>query len=119
MKLNISSKVEMYLVENGMVDDRKIWSYAHVKAVLKTSEGFVKQYGLTLVCIKQDTLFLYSTEINSNKLDLKYTCKLYELENVSVKKIFFGLRRVLSFSKGKEHFQLEMDEWKNFSEVFE
>lgn len=118
MKLNISPKVERYLVEKGMVDDRKIWCYAYMKAVIKLQEDPVKLYGLTLVCISQDDLVLYNTEINSTKLDRIYTCKISEMKNVRVKKIFCGLRKVLSFSKGEESFQLEMDEWKRFSDVF-
>lgn len=119
MKLNISPKVERYLVEKGMVDDRKIWCYAHMKAVMKLQENPIKLYGLTLVCISQDNLFLYNTEINSTKLDQIYICKISEMQNVCVKKIFCGLRKVLSFSKGEESFQLEMDEWKRFSKIFE
>ena len=119
MKLNISPKVEKYLLETRLVDNRRIWCYAHMKAIMKLQEEPVKLYGLALVCINHDTLFLYNAERNSTALELGYTCKLSEMQDVCVKKIYFGLRRILSFSKGEEHFQLEMDEWKRFAEVFE
>ena len=119
MKLNISPKVEKYLIKNGIVDSRKIWCYAHLKAVIKIQNDLVKQYGLALVCINRDSLFLYCTEINSTEMKLNYVCKLSDMQDVHVKKIFFGIRRVLSFSNGEEHFQLEMDEWKRFSVVFD
>ena len=118
MKLNISPRVEKHLLDNGIIDDDKVWSYAHIKAVLLTQEGIKRQYGFALVCVNQDELFIYDTEINSNKLDLKYKSKITELEKVNVKKIFWGLRTVLSFSKGEEYFELEMDEWKRFSALF-
>ena len=76
-------------------------------------------YGLVLVCVNHDTFFLYFAEFNKTDLKLVYECKLSEMENVCVKKILFGLRTKLSFSKGKESFELEMDDWKRFSEIFE
>lgn len=119
MKLNVNPKVEKYLVDKGLVDDRKIWCYAHIKAVIKLQEEPVKLYAFALVCINQDALFIYNTELNSTKLELNYTCKLSEMRDVTVKKIFFGVRWMLSFSRGEEKFQLEMDEWKRFSTIFE
>ena len=119
LKLNISPKVERYLTENKIVDDRQIWCYAHMEANMKMREALIKLYGMVLVCVNTDSLLLYYAEFNSADMGLIYSCKISEMQNVRVKKIFFGLRRVLSFSIGEENFKLEMDNWKCFSRIFE
>lgn len=116
MRLHKCLKVLNFLVENKMVDDRKIWCYAQMQARIRIHIEPVKIYGLVLVCVNQDELFLYNAEYNSTKLELMYSCRIDSLENIHIKKKLFSTR--LSFSKEEENFQLEIDDWKPFSEVF-
>lgn len=119
MRLHKCLKVARYLAENKIIDDRQIWCYAQMEAKMKMRDALIKLYGMVLVCVNTDSLLLYYTEYNSTEMGLMYSCKISEMQNVRVKKIFFGLRRVLSFSIEEEYFKLEMDGWKRFSKVFE
>lgn len=119
LKLNVYSKIEKFLIENRIIDERKIWCYAHMKAKMKFIEEPVEIYGLTLVCVNQEELFLYGTEVNSTDLKLVWKTHISEIENISTKKIFFGLRTKLFFSKGVENFEFEMSEWKRFEAIFQ
>jgi len=115
MRLHKCMKVLRYLIENKIVDERQIWCYAQMKAKIKIQEAPVKLYGLTLVCVNLDSLFLYNAEYNSTDIALMYSCKISEMENVQIKTKL--LNTSLSFSKGEESFQLEMDDWRRFSDV--
>lgn len=84
---------------------------------IKLHDGLIKLYGLVLVCVKNDSLFLYAAEFDSIKLDLVFTCKISEMQEVSYRKKL--LSTVLTFSKDEEAFELDMDDWKRFSEIFE
>ena len=99
------------------IDERQIWCYAQMKARIKIQTEPVSLYALVLVCVKQDRLFLYNAEYNSTKLELMYSCKVTEMEDIQINKKLLNTR--LSFSKGEESFQLEMDDWKRFAEIFE
>ena len=117
MRLHKCLKVSQHLIENKMVDDRQIWCYAQMKANIKIQAAPVKLYGLVLVCVKNDGVFLYNTEYNSTDIALMYSCKIVEMEDVHIKKKM--LSTVLCFSKGEEWFQLDLDDWKRFSGIFE
>ena len=117
MRLHKCSKVSAYLLENKIVDERQIWCYAQIKATIKMQAEPVKVYGLALVCVKGDSLYLYSAYFNSTKIELVYSCKIADMKNVSVKKKFFTT--TLCFSKDEESFLLDMDDWKRFSDIFE
>lgn len=116
MRLHKCSKVLDFLIDNKMVDERKIWCYAQMKARICIQKDPIKLYGLVLVCVNQEELFLYNTEYNSTKLELMYSCRIDSLDNIHIKKKVFSTR--LSFSKGQEDFQLEIDDWKLFAKVF-
>jgi len=117
MRLHKCPKVSAYLTENKIVDERQIWCYAQVKANIKMQAEPIKVYGLALVCVKNDSVYLYNTEFNSTKIALVYSCKIAVMENVSIKKKFFTT--TLCFSKDEDSFLLEMDDWKRFSDIFE
>ena len=116
MRLHKCKKVLSYLLKEKMIDERQIWCYAQMKAKIKIKTEPVTLYGIVLVSVNQEGLFLYNTEYNSTKLELIYSCKIAEMEEVQIKKKL--LTTVLSFSKGEERFWLEMDDWKRFSAVF-
>ena len=116
MRLHKCKKVLSYLLKEKMIDERQIWCYAQMKAKIKIKTEPVTLYGVVLVSVNQEGLFLYNTEYNSTKLELIYSCKIAEMEEVQIKKKL--LTTVLSFSKGEERFWLEMDDWKRFSAVF-
>ena len=117
MRLYKCPQVARYLKENKIVDNRQIWCYAQMKSKIKIQTDPVKLYGLVLVCVNHDSFYLYNTEFNSTKLELIYACKISEMQEISIKKKW--LSTVLSFSKGEECFQLEMDDWNRFSDLFE
>lgn len=117
MRLHKCSKVSAYLSENKIVDERQIWCYAQMKVNMKIQAEPVKLYGLVLVCVKIDGLYLYNAEYNSTKITLMYSCKIADMENIRIKKKL--LSTTLCFSKGEESFLLEMDDWKRFSDIFE
>ncbi|MBO5097993.1 MAG: hypothetical protein J6B96_06745 [Agathobacter sp.] len=117
MRLHKCKKLLKFLVEEKLIDNRQIWCYAQMKAMIKTQAEPVTLYGLTLVCINQDDFFLYNAEYNSTNVELFYSCKLAEMKGIRIKKNL--LSATLSFSKGDESFKLEMDDWKRFSALFE
>lgn len=117
MRLYKCPQVAHYLLENEIVDERQIWCYAQMKSKIKIQTDPVKLYGLVLVCVNHDSFCLYNTEFNSTNLEQIYACKLSEMQEINIKKKW--LSTVLSFSKGEESFQLEMDDWKRFSRLFE
>lgn len=117
MRFHKCSKIFAYLSEYKMVDERQIWCYAQMKANMKIQAEPVKLYGLVLVCVKNDVLYLYNAEYNSTKIALMYSCKIADMENIRIKKKL--LSTTLCFSKGEESFLLEMDDWKRFSDIFE
>lgn len=117
MRLHRCLKVLNFLEEKKMIDERQIWCYAQMKSKIKIKAEPVKLYGLVLVSVYQDCLFLYNTEYNSIELELMYSCKIAEMEDVRIKKKF--LSTIFCFSRGEEYFQLEMDDWKRFSNIFE
>ena len=117
MRLHKCKKLLKFLIEEKLIDDRQIWCYANMKARIKIQTEPIKIYGMPLVCVNQDRLFLYDNAYNTPEVRLFYSCKIDEMEDVRVKKAL--LRTTLSFSKGEESFELEMDEWKRFATVFE
>ena len=117
MRLYKCPKVLKHLLAKQMIDERQIWCYARARVKIKLHDEPVKLYGMVLVCVKQDSLFLYVTEFNSTKLELTYTCKISEIQEISYRKKWFST--IFSFSKGEEIFELDMDDWKRFSEIFE
>lgn len=117
MRLHKCLKVSRYLSERKMIDERQIWCYAQMKANIRMQAEPVKLFGLVLVCVNQDSLFLYNTEYNSTNIAVIYSCKIAEMEDVRIKKKLLSTR--LSFSKGEEWFQLDLDDWKRFSDIFE
>ena len=116
MRLHKCKKVLSFLAKEKKIDERQIWCYAQMKAKIKMQTEPVSLYALVLVCVKQDRLFVYNTEYNSTKLELMYSCRIAEMEAVQIKKKL--LATTLIFSKGEECFQLEMDDWKRFSDIF-
>lgn len=116
MRLYKCPKVSKYLLAENLIDDRQIWCYAQAKAKIKLYDELVKIYGLMLVCVKHDSLFLYAAEFDSTKLELMYTCKISEIKEISYKKKC--LSTILTFSKDEETFKLDMDDWKRFAPVF-
>ena len=117
MRLHKCKKVLDFLIKEKKVDDRQIWCYAQMKAKIKIQIDPITLYALVLVCVNQDSFFLYNAEFNTTKLELMYSCKIAEMEGVQIKKKL--LNTTLKFSKGEESFQLEMDDWKRFSDNFE
>ena len=116
------SKVSKYLLENHRVDYRQIWCYAAATMVVKLYNEPIKLCSLvTMVCIKHNDFYLYSVDMNS-KYDpayaLTYTCNLSEMEEVSVRKKCLSI--VLSFSKGDESFELEVNpnQWSRLAPIF-
>ena len=116
MRLHRCLNVLNFLVEQKMIDERQIWCYAQMKSKIKIKKEPIKLYGLVLVTVKHDWFFLYNTEYNSTKLELFYSCKIAEMENVQIHKKL--ITTILCFSNGEEYFQLEMDDWKRFSNIF-
>lgn len=117
MRLYKCHSVENYLAKNKLLDERRIWCYAQMKAKLSTKEKTETLYGLVLVCVENDNFYLYITEFNSTKIEPFYTCKVYEMKNVCLKKKWLSMR--FSFTKNTDCIQLDMDDWKRFSCVFE
>lgn len=81
-----------FLVEEKLIDERQIWCYANMKARIKIQTEPIKIYGMPLVCVNHDELFLYDNAYNTPEV---------------------------SFSYGDESFELEMDDWKRFATIFE
>jgi len=113
MRLHKCRKVENYLLEKNLIDGRRIWCYAQVKAYVSSQNI----YGLALVCIKDGELFIYNTEYNSTEFELFYSCKISDLKCIVAEKKLFATR--LTFMVVEDSFRLDMDEWKRFSSVFE
>ena len=113
MRLHKCRKVENYLSENNLIDERLIWCYAQVKACVSSRNV----YGLALVCVKGEELFIYNTEYNSTELELFYSCNISDLKCIVAEKKFFATR--LTFMVDEDSFRLDMDEWKRFISVLE
>ena len=113
MRLHKCRKVENYLSENNLLDERLIWCYARVKACISSC----KVYGLALVCVKGEELFIYNTEYNSTELELFYSCNLSDLKSIGAEKKLLATR--LTFMVDEDSFRLDMDEWKRFISVLE
>ncbi len=113
MRLHKCRKVENYLSENNLIDERLIWCYARVKACVSSR----KVYGLALVCVKGEELFIYNTEYNSTELELFYSCNLSDLKSIGAEKKLLATR--LSFMINADSFILDMDDRKRFLSVFE
>ena len=113
MRLHKCRKVENYLSENNLIDERLIWCYAQVKACVSSRNV----YGLALVCVKGEELFIYNTEYNSTALELIYSCNICDMKNIGIKRKLFATR--LSFTNTEDSFVLDMDDWKRFFRVFE
>ena len=77
----------------------------------------VKLYGMGLVCIKHDSFFVYNTEFNSTKMELVYSCKISEMQDITIKQKWFSTK--FDFVRGEEKFNLDMDDWKRFAPVIE
>lgn len=75
----------------------------------------VKLYGMGLVCIKHDSFFVYNTEFNSTKMELVYSCKISEMQDITIKQKWFSTK--FDFVRGEEKFNLDMDDWKRFAPV--
>ena len=101
MGLHKCRKVENYISENNLIDERLIWCYAQVEACVSSRNV----YGLALVCVKGEELFIYNTEYNSTALELIYSCNIFATR--------------LSFTNTEDSFVLDMDDWKRFFRVFE
>ena len=117
MRLNKCPKVENYLINNNFVDERHIWCYAQMKANLATQENTTPLYGLVLVCIKNDVLYIYVTKFNSTMLDLFYVCHITKMQRICLDKKLLSMK--FSFTCDLDSFHLEMDDWKRFSCVFD
>lgn len=116
MRLLKCKKVESYLLSEGLTDERNIWCYAQLKG--KISDKDENVYGSALVCVKGDDFFIYNAEFNSIKMELYYTCKISEMKNVVLKKKNPFFTRVC-FERDKDWFQLDLDDWKRFSDIWE
>lgn len=113
MRLHKCCKVENYLSENNLIDERRIWCYAQVKACTSSQ----KVYGMALVCVKGGELFIYNSEYNSTELQLFYSCSISDMQSFSTEEKMLTTR--LSFMIGENSFRLDMDDWKRFSDVFQ
>ena len=116
MRLLKCKKVESYLLSEGLTDERNIWCYAQIKGEISDKEKNV--YGSALVCAKGDDFFIYNAEFNSTKMELYYTCKISEMRNVVLKKKNLLFARIY-FERDKDWFQLDLDDWKRFSDIWE
>lgn len=117
MRLYKCPKVTKYLLETEKIDDRHIWCYAQAKFKIKMNSEVVQLYGMVLVCVKHESFFIYSTEFNSTQMELTYSCKLSEMEEIVFKKHIFSTK--LFFVKGEEKFELDMDDWNRFASLFQ
>lgn len=115
MRLLKCKKLERYLVNNNFIDQRNIWCYAQMEAKLVKEKEFL--YGAVLVCVNCDDFFVYIAEFNSTKIELFYTCKISEMENIIIKKKCLCTR--VCFNIKEDWFQLDMDDWKRFMSVLE
>ena len=116
MRLYKCRRVENYLIENNMVDERHIWCYAQIKAKIPSKEFKENLYGMVLVCVKQDNFYLYDAGFNSTNIELFYQCKISEMKEITLKKKYLSVR--LSFTRDADSIRLDMDDWKRFSSVF-
>lgn len=112
MRLHKCRKVENYLIKENLIDERRIWCYAQMKAHAFSLNAF----GLVLICVNDGKLFIYNAEYNSTELELFYSCSICDIQNVSIKKKL--LSTSLSFVNGEDSFRLVMDDWKRFSNIF-
>ena len=117
MRLYKCPRVTNYLLESRKIDERQIWCYAQAKISIKVNGELVKLYGMGLVCIKHDSFFFYNTEFNSTKIELVYSCKISEMQDIAFKKKWFSTK--FYFVRGEEKFDLDMDDWKRFAPIFE
>ena len=109
MRLHKCGKVEKYLIENNLIDERFIWCYAQVKAK--------NAYGLVLVCVKGGELFIYNSEYNSTKLELFNSFNIDDMNGITIKKKLLSTR--ISFTICEDSFSLDLDDPKRFAGVFE
>lgn len=116
MRLLKCKKAENYLLSKGFTDERNIWCYAQIKGKLYDKNENV--CGSVLVCVKGDDFSVYNTEFNSTNMELYYTCKISEMRNVVLKKNNLLFTRIY-FERDKDWFQLDLDDWKRFSDVWE
>lgn len=114
MRLYKCKKVEKHLIKANLVDDRHIWCYAQMKANILKQET-TPIYGMVLVCIKGEYIYMYITEFNSTKLNLLYLCNINKIKDVKLNKKLLSMR--FTFKAGSDSFQLDMDDWKRFSSV--
>ncbi len=113
MRLHKCRKVENYLLGKKLMDERRIWCYAQMKACVSSQNV----YGLALVCVKGGELLIYNSEYNSTELELFYSCNLGDLQNFKADKKLLVVR--IFFMIGEDSFRLDIDDWKRFSSVFE
>ena len=117
MRLYKCRRVTNYLLESRKIDERQIWCYAQAKMKVNINGELVKLYGMGLVCIKDDSFFVYNTEFNSTKMELVYSCKISEMQNIAFEKKWHSTK--FNFVRGDEILDLDMDDWKPFAPVFE
>lgn len=117
MRLYKCQRVTNYLLESRKIDERQIWCYAQAKMKINVNGELVKLYGMGLVCIKHDRFFVYNAEFNSTKMELVYSCRISEMQDVIFKKRWFSTN--FCFVRGEEKINLDMDDWKRFASVFE
>lgn len=108
------SKVEKYLLENSLMDERRIWCYAEMRAQFATKH--YPFYAFVLVCVNGEKLYLFVTKFNSTVMDLYYECKIDELQDVSIKKKLLNVARV-SFVNKSDKIKLDMQKWNQFSSL--
>lgn len=113
MRLHKCRKVEKYLLENNLIDERRIWCYAQMKACTLSQNV----YGLALVCVKGGELYIYNSEYNSTKLELFYSCNISDMQGIISKKKLLATE--FCFVNGEDNFCLGMDDWNRFLCVFE
>ena len=111
MRLYRCSKVDQFLYEERLVDERKLWCYAQMKA--SSDNDLNSYYGLVLVCIKLDRLFIFVSRFNDVELELFCSCAISEMKCIRTKKGWMSTR--LSFSVDNRHIQLDLDDWKRLS----
>ena len=109
MRLHKCRKVENYLLENNLIDERRIWCYAQMKAK--------NAYGLALICVNGSKLFIYNSEYNSTKLELFCSCNIDDMKKTTIKKKLMSVR--ISFVIREDNFILALDDPKRFAGVFE
>lgn len=114
MRLYKFPKVLKYLCDNNLVDERQIWCYAQLKAKVELYGDYLTFYGLVLVCIKEDTFYIYTTQGGgSTNLTFHRSFKISEINKVELKKNVHLMR--FGFTINEDYYQLDMDDWERFS----